>query len=674
MSTLTRCIPLLLFTASLHSTDPPVPPGGFNVLASTTTITFSDGVVAAIDFYVPDALAGPTGWPGVLAQHGSDGTKNNARIVAIGNYLAAAGYVVYAYTAPSRTTQERAFLDTAEAHGLAQAAIVGTTIDPVRLAMTGTSGGGVKSFAAAAYSGKLLPLAGFVTHYPLMSAVAPEYALLDSSEAAVPGGTLAADRLVIGKPATDPVVAAIAAGDYATVQTLLDSSFNQSVMTEMTTSTVPILAQFAMQDFKITNNATIDALMSLHPGPKRIFMSTSGHSTVANAMEGSVLQDMRRRWFDRFLKGIPNGADLEPLAEIGMQPESTALHLDPATIWEHRQAFTWPPALSNDRFHLVSMQGLSGAPPVAADSSNVVDHVVPAGYDINAYIDLGGPGAGGGLEPGTVVSNIVPSVETFGTLPLSQTIEIIGRPTVRLTVDDTTGYCQLTAVLGHTDPGGVTHWITAGTAGVRSGVAGPADITIDLGDVAQVVPQGNSLRLAIKNVADINAPNSRRIRMVPYFTSTATTIQIDPANDNYLDLPTRPYQAALLPRLAKVSATGGFAHTMELRGGAVRAFQNYFVAVSCTGEAPGLTINGMHVPLNFDSCTSLGLGAMNTPILPNTMGVLDAFGNATPPPSFGLPAVIAPIFAGFRMTFVAFVLDAGGNLEVVGGPSTLVIE
>ena len=401
-----------------------------------------------------------------------------------------------------------------------------------------------------------------------------------------------------------------------------------------------------------------------------MLLGTGGHSTVENVMEDALLHDLRRRWFDRYLKGIPNGVDAEALVEAAMQPESDALHLDPTTIWEHRQSAQWPTTTGGDIYHLVGSNALQLSPPVASNASNVIDHVVPAGYDINAYIDLGGVGPGAGREPTTVVANIPPSNESFVSLPLVAPIEILGRPTVKLTVNDTTGTFQLTAMLGHTDPFGTTHWITAGTAGVRSGVAGMHEVEIELGDVGQIVPDGHSLALKITNLADIDAPSSRRIRMVPYFESTTTTIAIDPARDNFLDLPMRFYTADLLPRLANASASAGIAHTMELRGGPLHALQNYFVAIGCSGEAPGFAIGTQQVPLNFDACTALGLSAFNTPLLPNTMGTFDFFGNA-PPPGFALPPAVAPLFAGFRLTFVGFVLNAVGDLDVLAGPATL---
>lgn len=505
-----------------------------------------------------------------------------------------------------------------------------------------------------------------MAHYPAVRAVAPEIAPVDSTETSVPGGVMVSDHVIIDKPIGHPWLAEIKVGNYAGLRTLVDTPFNQSLLANLATTQVPVLAMFAMQDFKIVNNSSINAFFSLLPGQKRLYHSTGGHSTVDNAMERSFQQDLRRRWFDRYLKGIANGVELEPMVEVGMQPTSTPLHLNPATIWEHRSDTTWPPAPASTRFHLVGTQGLSDVPPAALDITNVVNHVVPAGYDVDDYV-----AGGAGLAPVAVTANIAPSTETFATQPLTEPIEILGRPTVHLTVNDPTGIYQLTAVLAHQDPAGVVHWITAGTNGTRNGVAGVSQLSIDMVDVGQIVPAGHRLVLRITNLADIRGPGFRRIRIVPYFESTSTLIFIGPATQNFVDIPSRPYRAALLPRIAQVSATAGFAHSMQLRGGALRAGQSYLLALGVSGEAPGFPLNGVPVPMNFDAISGIGLTMLNTPILPNSVGVLDANGNANP--GLALPAALAPLFTGLRFTMVGLVIDAGGLCEVVGGPATLVI-
>ncbi|MEM7201498.1 MAG: CocE/NonD family hydrolase C-terminal non-catalytic domain-containing protein [Planctomycetota bacterium] len=652
-------------------TDPPAPPGGFTVATSTYTITFSDGHQAPLDLYLPMIAPPATGWPGVLVMHGGGGDRRIPDVVAICRTLAAAGYAAYAYDGRSVATQERDFVDSAEAHGLAQAVAGAGQIDPNRLAATGISGGGRKSFAAAAWSGLPLPSLGYpalVADYPPVLAVAAEITPLDSTRESVLGGVVVADHLVQGKSSTHPWIQAIAAGDFAGLVTQIDTQFNRDLVGQLGTSGIPILSMVAMQDFKIFNNPAIDVFLSASAGPRRFFPSTGGHSTVKNGMERAMMQDLRRRWFDHFLKGIQNGVDNEPFAEVAMQPGNTAAHLNTGSTWEHRQEDQWPPAIPASRMHLQAGNALSRTPPTAVAVGPTLLHRVGGGIDINQYI-----AAGAGLNPVWVTSTgVMPEiVVSFDGAPLLAPREILGRPVVELSVDDTTGVFQLTAVLSHVDPGGVEHWITAGTMGCRSAVPGPATLRIEMADVAHVVPQGHQLRLSIQNLADINGPGSRRIRYVPYFSNTDTTIRIDPAAPSWLDLPMRPYQSDLLPRLARASAAGPIAHTMQLRAGPRRAGQPYVAIMGCSGEGAGTPFAGLTLPIVVDACTTSGLLALNTPALPNTFGVLNAAGTALP--GFALPAALAPAVLGARLSFAGVVFDAGGVVDIASGPATLEI-
>ncbi|MBL9077865.1 MAG: hypothetical protein JNL08_10200 [Planctomycetes bacterium] len=661
----------LTLATSLLAQDPPAPPGGFAVSVQTTVITFSDHMIANLDLYTPNAAAGPTGWPGVLVLPDAGGTKNDAAVVAAATQLAAAGYVAYAFTDPVRLTPtpERTLLDSAESHLLAQLNVVGTTIDAARLAVTGFGAGGDEAFAAAAWSGLALPQTGFVTVYPPVLAIAPQLAQVDLPENAVPAMTMVADHFVIGRQTVplDFYLLLASSTAFPALHDLLETDYTDDLLTNLGTSTVPVLSMVAMQDTELVTRFGIDALLSLPQGPKRLFLSTGGHGTVPNAMETAVMHDLRRRWFDRFVKGIPNGIDLEPPVEVAMQPPSTAQHLDPSAKWEHRTATEWPPAIATTRWHLAGTQALQSQPPTVANLTNVIQHVVPVGYNLIDYVDNGA-----GLAPNSVSANIAPSQQVFFSPPLTETIEILGRPEVTITVDDTTGDFQLTAVLAHQDPTGTVHWITSGTDVEFAGFPDTYTRTIELADVGQIVPAGNRLVVRIQNLADMQGPGTRRIRIVPQFSSTQSTLQIGPGNDNFLDLPQRPYTAALLPHLAHVSAAPGFAHAMQLRAGAARAGRDYLLALGVTGAAPGFVLDGVQVPMNFDAFTGIGLSLVNTPILPNSAGVLDAAGNADT--GFQLPGSIASLLQGLRFTFTGIVYDAGGLCDVVGGPATLVID
>ena len=656
-----------LCVSSALASDPPPPPGGFAVQTLLAQpITFSDGHQSRMDLYYPDTTFPASGWPGVMVNHGSGGNRSIPDIVRAANYLAAAGYVVYSMDLRGNSAGnvlERELLDQAEGHGLAQALLPGA-IDSTRLAVTGFSGGGVKSFMAAAWSGKTLPLAGFVTTYPEVKAVAPEIASLARQEVSAPGGVLASDH--VAKPTDPAVLTALAIEDYALFTSLLHQPFFDDMQAELMNSTVPILGMWAAQDTKIVNNPSLDLFNTL-PMTKRLHLSTGGHSTVKTTHEREVQQEMRRRWFDRFVKGIQNGADLEPFAEIGVQPTSNAAHADLNSVWEHRNTNQWPPAISKTSLFLRAGGSLDTAPPFAVETGPIVNHRVTPFYDLLDY-NLNG----GGLDPVAQFPFIPMAQIAFDSPPLNEAAELLGRSRVRVFARDNTGVFQLSAMLTHVDPLGEETWISMGTAGVRDGVMGDYEITIDLDDVAHVIPEGHIVRLRLMNLADHNPPGSgRRIRIVPYFTDTDTQIRMEPGAVSELRLPLRKYESNMRPRLAEVDSTS-LSHQFDLSGGLERAGMGYFMLASASGEAPGLSVSGYPtIPVNADEWTLGSLQSFNTVLFPMSAGVLDANGDATP--GFSIPMPVSTAFAGYRFTFSTLVFD-GVALDSVTPATTLLIN
>ena len=668
--------------ASLLTQDPPVPPGGFSVVDHLDqTVVWSDGYVTLMDVFEPSFPAPVGGWPAVLVFHGSGGTRKASDVQAAAQYLAGAGYVTYAYDGrfagnwavrnPGWTTprtQERDLADAAEAHGAAQTLRPGK-IDGTRIALTGFSGGGKKSFAGAAWSGLALPVPAAVSHYPTISAIAPEIAPLDSAETAAPGGTLASDHKIADLSPTHPNVQALLAGDYAAFTALTASAFDAQVLSQLQNSVVPAFMMVAAQDNKIINNPSIDAFVSLPAGPpRRMFLSTGGHSSAKNTRERQIQQDMRRRWFDRFLKGEHNGADLEAYAEVAVQPPSNSAHSNLATTWEHRTEAVWPPTTAQTRAFLRANGSLTATAPGGLAVGPTLAHRVAPGFDVASYVAIGG-----GLSANAVLAQIPKVSTSFLGAPLPAATELIGRGSITVSVDDSTGLFQVTAVLHHVSATGTATWITDGTVGVRSGQAGVHTAVIELQDVAHVIPAGHRLQLTLMNVSDHNPPASRRIRMVPYFTDTDSRILVDANRASYMALPLAPYRSNLSPRLEVASGSSAILYEADLRGSPSRAGLPYALFVGGSGEAPGITLpGGLHAPLNPDDWTTVGAQLQNTPYFPSMVGFLDATGRARPGMTV-MPGPVASWLVGQRLTFAAIVLS-GPTFESVAGPVTLVID
>jgi hypothetical protein len=87
------------------------------------------------------------------------------------------------------------------------------------------------------------------------------------------------------------------------------------------------------------------------------------------------------------------------------------------------------------------------------------------------------------------------------------------------------------------------------------------------------------------------------------------------------------------PSWLELTAPG--TQTLTLDAGATHPFHNYWIFGSITGTKPGIALNGVRIPLNYDPYTELAMG-MPAPIYVGFRGTLDVTGKATA--SFNIPA------------------------------------
>ena len=145
--------------------------------------------------------------------------------------------------------------------------------------------------------------------------------------------------------------------------------------------------------------------------PKRLYLGDFGHAP-APLPEGElehVLPDARR-WFDRYLKGLPNGIDNEPRVEVAPDPVDRP-HLLVSIASGSQDAATHLSGAERDRLdgqvrpHAASQEGaardlrrsdaprLAGEPErMALTSSRSLSAVTPQGREI--VVSSGGAGSG----------------------------------------------------------------------------------------------------------------------------------------------------------------------------------------------------------------------------------------------------------------------------------------
>lgn len=118
-----------------------------------------------------------------------------------------------------------------------------------------------------------------------------------------------------------------------------------------------------------------------------------------------------------------------------------------------------------------------------------------------------------------------------------------------------------------------------------------------------------------------------------------------------------------------VSAATGGSVNFSLDAGLDRALRTYLVLGSVTGTSPGIPLpDGTSLPLTFDAFTELTINEANSPLLMNSLGVLDADGRATAQFNLG---PLAASFVGLEINFAYTLLAPFGfysePVEIVVG-------
>jgi predicted acyl esterase len=95
---------------------------------------------------------------------------------------------------------------------------------------------------------------------------------------------------------------------------------SRSTRPQLGTIRIPTFMLQGRRDFAFDANQAIAAYQRVR-GPKRLYIGDFGHTPAPNPpAEFAYAAVEVRAWFDRFLKGIPNGIDKRPPVEIAPDP------------------------------------------------------------------------------------------------------------------------------------------------------------------------------------------------------------------------------------------------------------------------------------------------------------------------------------------------------------------
>ena len=127
----------------------------------------------------------------------------------------------------------------------------------------------------------------------------------------------------------------------------------------------------------------------------------------------------------------------------------------------------------------------------------------------------------------------------------------------------------------------------------------------------------------------------------------------------------------MTPDVTSISITAGGAQTLSLDAGTAHANKPYWIFGSITGTTPGVSINGIQIPLNIDVYTQLAMeNVMANPPFSGFRAALDANGGATA--KFIVPANL--LSAGFTLYHSYIVFDSAGTFYGASNPVSVTLK
>ena len=556
----------LALACALQCPDPPTPATGFAYHEHfDLPVTFSDGEATTATLRFPRDAAGPCGWPAIIFIHGLFGDQAGPAPMA--RSFAAAGYATLAFDVRGHETHSgrhtlwglRERLDLVELVEWLAASYPGV-VDTGRLGLAGTSQGAILSLSLAGRENTPIepnPWRGGT--YPDVDALAVTNLTADFFAAFSPqstglhcnlassllGSTGASVRFDYGIVA-DAARAVLDRDPALWAALVSDPTRNPRPFVPQVTA--PVLAMGAWDDYWFPLRSMLDALDTLPAGvPRKLYLGTGGHSTPNAAGEIALRDSFRRQWFDRFLKGQPNGVEAGPRVTYAQTPASSAAYLSNQTSWQRRESQVWPPADSRP----VRLYLRDGA---------LLSPIVPAGNEPDEQLvqDVGaGFGPAELLATEFRLSSIEPEIErrvlAWRTPVLTAPLRIAGDPEVRLDLLAAGASWQAAVSLWDIDAAGEERYVTSGVQFGYGAPAGPT--TVRLGAQCYEFGVGHRLELRLSNMLVHEPPPGALLRYAPTLDEFTLTVRHDAAALSWLSLPV-PETSPLSYGSAQVSSSG----------------------------------------------------------------------------------------------------------------------
>jgi pimeloyl-ACP methyl ester carboxylesterase len=445
---------LVVVTVALAALLPAGRASAGDFTQTDTKVTMSDGAHIAVSYFEPSGTAPAAGWPGVILLHGLGQRRSTPDFASwttnfmAAHFLAPEGYAVLTFDARAHGESEGLFTldgprELADLRELLTWLTKGHSVDASHVGAYGASYGGGLVWRAA------------VEHFPL-AAIVPTATWTDLREALAPqalvraGIILGFEQLIprdrYGPAEAQLLTDAIAERNVPAIRAYLAT---RSTRSQLGTVSIPTFMLQGRRDFAFDADQAIAAFRRVR-GPKRLYLGDLGHAPAPNPVaEFDYAANQVRMWFDRFLKGIPNGIDKRPPIEIAPDPWKL-----PTT------SFRVLPKSRKLSFTLSGRRSLSAEGKIARSTARVRH------------------------------------LETFGT------------PVVKVSFSTATGYKHLVAVLSAVREDGSEMLISDGGADTQANKGRNQTVAIRLQNEVTSIPAGSRLRVTLGARSTVQSVNN----------------------------------------------------------------------------------------------------------------------------------------------------------------------
>jgi predicted acyl esterase len=401
-------------------------------------VTMADGIPIATTLYLPDGAAPAGGWPAVMMLHGLNGRRQDLAAFAE-SLFASQGFAVLLYDARGHGESGGVVtldgpLEIGDVAALFQRLAARPDIADAKIGGWGVSYGGGAILRAAVQGVPFAALEPHITWSDLYSAILPQGFAKSGVVFGFTSGVQRPSELLT-RLKDDAI-------GNRNLSELRKTAAERSTRPQLSRLRTPTFWFQGKRDFAFGMEQAIDAYRRL-AGPKRLYLGNLGHAPSTFAADDSTyFLGQGRLWFDRYLKGVPNGIDGRPPVEVAPTPFAES--------------------------RIGRYASLPATRPLAA-----------AIYSL----------------PGT--RTIGPNAKFVRDLPVPEAVETFGAATVTVTVSTARRWPHLVAVLSALAPDGQETILSAGGVRTASLRARPRTLTIRLMSTSGPVPAGSTLRVTL---------------------------------------------------------------------------------------------------------------------------------------------------------------------------------